>query len=198
MFKPNWRMGAAALAGLMAASVANAQVEASQSLLGWLKDAVGFAVPMIILLLVIVGIGAFIMKRQGQEKISDSYIEPEPESSKFEQLLAEIQGLYLRVHGGESKGSYRKIEMLARGFLERLGYKGARKMSEEEIHGVLNGGALSPNLAGALGTILERCKLGGEHEGQKLDFTAADLLKDLRGLIVQAEATPPDRAPSAL
>jgi hypothetical protein len=161
---------------------------------------VGFTGVIIILviLVAIVGLVALLTSggRRRDEHSDEIYTEPAPgESSKFEQLLAETQGMFLRIQGGESKGYYRKIERLARIFLERIGVSGARQMSFEEIVLLLNGGTFSQKQAGALLSIFERCKQGAEHEGEKIDFTATELIKDLRVLVKQAAEETSPRQP---
>lgn len=149
---------------------------------------IGAIVVAIVVLLVATGL-VFLMtgRRRGGDHSEDFYTEPtNMESSKFEQLLAETQGLYLRIHGGESKGYYRKIEQLARIFMERIGIAGARQLPTEDLLAVLNSGSLPQKQAGALLSILERCKQGAEHESDKIDVSAADLIKDLRLLVKQA------------
>jgi hypothetical protein len=124
----------------------------------------------------------------GDNPVQSMYAEAEGvESSRFEQLKAEIQGLSLRVQGGENKGYYRKIEQLTRIYVERLGYPGSRQMSIEEMHGLLTSSAFPQKQAAALASIFERSRQGAEHESEKLEFTAAELLKDLRSLVKQTE-----------
>lgn len=166
--------------------------EAAESWLSHLSSPVlmvGFGVFFILL----IGLVLYMFGRRGGSQagqLEEAYSEPEVESSRFEQLLAEIQGLSLRIQGGESKGYYRKIEALARIYLERIGCSGARQMSEEEIEALLNGGAIPAKQATSLASIFERCHQGAEHESEKLDFSASELLRDLRVLVKQAEETP--------
>lgn len=156
---------------------------------------------IIIILVILIAIVALVTLltgggRRRDEHSDEIYTEPAPgESSKFEQLLAETQGMFLRIQGGESKGYYRKIERLARIFLERIGVNGARYMSYDEIVLLLNGGTFSQKQAGALLSIFERCKQGAEHEGEKIDFTATELIKDLRVLVKQAAEETSPRQP---
>ncbi len=157
-------------------------------------DATGFIAqwigPLSIAVLVVVGIVVaiwVILNRRGESEIQAYYSEPDVEGSRFEQLLAEIQGLSLRVRSGESKGYYLKIEQLARVFLERTGHVGARKMNDEELLGLLAGGSVAQIHAATLSSIYERCRRGSEHEAEKLDFTAAELLSELREMINSTE-----------
>jgi hypothetical protein len=108
-------------------------------------------------------------------------------STRFEQLFAEIQGLSLRVRSGESKGYYRKIEQLVRVFLERTGHPGARKMEDADVRKILEKGQLPKDQSDTLLTIFNRCKQGAEHESDKLDFTAAELLRTLYGVVEAAD-----------
>lgn len=155
----------------------------------------GIVVIVVILLVVIIGaIAFFVFSRRGGDELEESLPEPETaERSKFEQVLAEVQGISLRIQGGDSKGYYRKIEQLARIYLERLGFTGARDMSAPELDHILSGGALPPKQAATLSSIIERCRQGAEHESKKQDITTADLLRDLRALIKQTEETPSTR-----
>lgn len=156
----------------------------------------GTVAVLVVALVVIGGLVFLITGRRRENPNGDPmYTEPQPQDSgntKFEQLLAETQGLYLRVQGGESKGYFRKIERLARIFLERTGTPNSRQMSYEEIMIAVGGGSYTPKQTAALVSIFERCRQGSEHEGAKIDFTAAELIKDLRVLVKQAaEETSP-------
>lgn len=147
------------------------------------------AIALLLVALVVIGGLVFLITGRRREEMNDEQMYTEPpqqDSSKFEQLLAETQGLFLRVQGGESKGYFRKIERLARIFLERTGTPGARQMTHEEIMSAIGGGAYTPKQTAGLVSIFERCKQGSEHEGEKIDFTAAELIKDLRVLVKQA------------
>jgi hypothetical protein len=156
----------------------------------WIDRLGGEITLIIIAVALILIIGIVLFMRRGNNQWDDSYAEPEPPHSRYEQLLAEIQGLTLRLAGGESPGYYRKIETLARIFLERNGFPGARQMSDVEIRAILSGGQLPPQQAQAIGSIYDRARLGAEHESEKHDFTALDLLKDLNTLIRQVEGIP--------
>lgn len=154
---------------------------------------VGVLILVAVLLVIVVGLGFMLTGRRRGHPSEELYPEPSvAESSRFEQLLAETQGLFLRVQGGESKGYFRKIERLTRIFLERIGIAGALLMPYDEMVALLNGGALPQKQSVILISILERCRQGSEHEGAKVDFTAGDLIKDLRLLVKQAaEETSP-------
>ena len=191
-YKYGW--GAAVL---LATASAYAQEEATtggEQTMSWLQKPMGMTVLIVGALIVVVLLAIYLINsRQGgrQGPLENYFPESETESSKFEQLLAEIQGLSLRVQGGENKGYYRKIETLGRVFMERVGQPGARQMAAEEIQEILGGGKFPPKQATTLSTFFERCHKGAEHENEKMDFTAAELLKDLRALINQAEEAPP-------
>lgn len=151
-------------------------------------DKVGGALPIIVIAaLVVVGIVVYMMLRRGNDTWNEEY-EPEPVASVFEQLMAEIQGLRLRLQGGESRGYYRKIETLARIYCERSGLApGARQLSDEELMRTLTGNGPQGQASG-IQSIIERSKRGARNENEKQDFTAEDLLKELQALIRQSEA----------
>jgi hypothetical protein len=140
----------------------------------------------------IVGTGIMVLFIRGRRppELDTIYLEPVVVGSRFEQLLSEIQGLWLRVQGGESKGYYRKIEQLLRVFLERIGHKDARRMDDKQIEALLASGEIQQDLAAELRSIFQRCKQGASHETEKLDFSAAELLKDLRAIIKRVEQAP--------
>lgn len=142
---------------------------------------------------VIVAVLLVLLNRSRSSNWETVYSEPEPRNSKFDMLQAEIQGLTLRVSSGESKGYYRKVETLGRVLLERMGCSGARKMSEGQLDEFLQSGKLNQSVAAKLADIFERCRKGAVHESDKLDFSAAELLKELRQLVNQVEETPQNK-----
>jgi hypothetical protein len=155
----------------------------------------GLLIVGVIIFLAVVGVVIYMLtSRHAGEELVELGDHECMESSKFEQVLAEIQGLSLRVQGGDGKGYYRKIEQLARIFLERVGYPGARSLTYSEVETLLTGGSLPPKQASVLTSIFERCRLGAEHEGAKPENSTADLLRDLRMLIKQTEETPARQA----
>jgi hypothetical protein len=192
------RMQGLAAALLLTAAGAGAQVPAPVSPIGRfsMQDTVMIAVLVAAVAAMIVYLVLTLGRREPTPTVPSVYNEPEPASSKYEQLMAEIQGLSLRVQGGESKGSYRKIEQLVRVYLERSGHPAARQMSDEQIRKILEGGSVPHSQGQALLAIFERCKQGAQHEGEKLDFNAGELLKTLRALVIDADeqAPPPVKA----
>lgn len=154
-----------------------------------------FTGPVLIAIVAVVVVAAilYLLNRSRSTNWETVYSEPEPRNSKYDMLQAEIQGLTLRVSSGESKGYYRKVETLGRVLMERMGYSGARKMSEEQINEILQGGRLNQNFAAKLADIFERCRKGAVHESDKLDFSAAELLKELSLLVNQVEETPQNK-----
>ncbi len=107
------------------------------------------------------------------------------EGSSFEQLLAEIQGLTLRLKGGGGPGYFRKIEQMARVYMERLGQSDARHMNDAELREAFS--RLPPAQGQPLAAIIERCREGAAHEGQRLAFTPADLIAELGALVTQSD-----------
>lgn len=186
-------MTAAAAAAMAQGTPGNAAGTPAQNTSRLLDYVFGPPGLIVIAAVIAVAIALFLLNRSRSTNWQTVYSEPEPRNSKFDMLQAEIQGLTLRVSSGESKGYYRKVETLGRVLLERLGHSGARKMSEEQINEILQGGRLTPNFATKLADILERCRKGAVHENDKLDFSAAELLKELRELVNQVEETPQNK-----
>lgn len=184
---------AATLAGAQGAA-GNSTGSAAQGAWSRIMDLV-FGAPGVIVIaaVIVVAIALFVLNRSRSTNWQTVYSEPEPRNSKFDMLQAEIQGLTLRVSSGESKGYYRKVETLGRVLLERMGYNGARKMSDEQINEIIHGGRLTQNFSTKLADIFERCHKGAVHESDKLDFSASELLKELRELVNQVEETPQNK-----
>ncbi|MEN6626233.1 MAG: hypothetical protein ABFD69_08420 [Candidatus Sumerlaeia bacterium] len=155
----------------------------------------GLGTPVVIAIaaVVVVAVILYLLNRTRSSNWETVYSEPEPRNSKFEMLQAEIQGLTLRVSSGESKGYYRKVETLGRVLLERLGFSGARKMSEEQINQILEGGRLPQAFSAKLADIFARCRQGAVHETDKVDYSASELLKELQQLVYQVEETPQNK-----
>src|SRR5688572_25940549 len=116
------RVEISAMIILLAQTVAAQDIQTgTQKAMGWLQGATGFIVLGIVIIIAVAAILAFFINNRRaalQGAVNALYTEPEVETSKFEQLLAEIQGLSLRTQSGESKGYYRKIEQLARVYIE--------------------------------------------------------------------------------
>ncbi len=186
--RQGWKKAAMALAMMMAVPAMAQDPESGGGMFSFL----GEMAPMMWLLaglvvVLVVTTALFLLNRGTHNNWETLYADPDPRSSKFDMLLAEIQGLSLRVQNGESKGYYRKIDTLGRVLLERIGHVGARKMDTPEVAAILQGGRLPQSAATQLGDIFERCRQGMINESGKLDFTAAELLRDLRQLVKQVE-----------
>jgi hypothetical protein len=150
-----------------------------------------------LLVLAVIGVGVYMfLKNRHKKPWENFYSEPEAQGSKYEQLLAEIQGLSLRVQGGESKGYYRKIEVLLRVYLERIGCEGARQMDEDELETLLKSSTVPHGQGEAIQSIFERARVGAQNESSKLDFTAAELLKDIKKLILEVDDHPQTKHPT--
>jgi len=144
----------------------------------------------IVLLGIIVLAIAYVIRCRMQRSLDKFYRDSDVASSKYEQLMAEIQGLSLRVQGGEGKGYFRKIETLLRVYLERLGCDGARQMTYHELDTLLERDSLPHGQNEALKAIMARCREGALDENRKLEYTASDLLKDLRRLVMEVDDLP--------
>ncbi|MCL5270286.1 MAG: hypothetical protein M1457_07005 [bacterium] len=147
-----------------------------------------------VLVVALVAAAWIIYQRSDFPRVTSS--EGETRSTRFEQLNAEMQGLALRLESGESRGYYKKIGMLGRVFLERIGVAGARAMTDEQVEKILRSGQLTQDQAGTLASIFARCREGALHESEKLDYTAADILKDLRRLVREFEEATPSQSHS--
>lgn len=134
-----------------------------------------------------IGGGVWLLTRQSRPAAWSPEIIHDAPSSKFEQITAEIQGLSLRVAGGESKGYYRKIDRLARVFMERVGCGLCTKMDDDELKKALKCDALKGDESTVLTSIFDRCEKGAQNEREALDFTAGELLKELWKLVAVAE-----------
>ena len=176
---------------LATGAIAQEPAESAEGPARWIEQIGGPATLVAIAVVVAGALGIWMWGRARRNNFELAPPEPETPSSKFDMLLAEIQGLSLRVQNGESKGYYRKIETLGRVYLERCGVTDARKLSDADIAKVLRGGKLPQSQSAKIEDILERCRQGSQHESEKLDFTAGELLRELRQLVKQAEETPP-------
>lgn len=143
---------------------------------------------IVIAVVVFAAVAFFIMGRRMAAQRAEGMPEEaatEARSSKFEPLLAEVQGLLLRVKGGEIRGYSHKIEQLVRALMERLGHKGARHMTDEELRGAIEKGQIASTQAGTVLEIFDRCRQQSAEDG--LNFPAADLLRELQRIIKEIE-----------
>jgi hypothetical protein len=127
----------------------------------------------------------FLKKKQASPKLSRT--ERHRESAQFEQIIAELQGLRLRIEGGEGRGVYVKVGRLARIFAERAGISDARDMNEAEFKKALDSSEFSAQQAQSLIRIVERCEHAAREDTVKLDFDPLDMVREFREVIDEFE-----------
>jgi hypothetical protein len=111
----------------------------------------------------------------------------EVESSHFEQVLAELQGIRLRISGGDGRAYLPKIERLVHIFADRSGIIGARAMDREALTKALGAASLSPEQIKTLGRILAQCEKARIEDTAKLDFDPLDMVKDFQAIVKELD-----------
>lgn len=109
------------------------------------------------------------------------------ESSHYEQVLAELQGIRLRISGGDGRAYLPKIERLVHIFADRSGVIGARAMDREALTKALGAAALSPEQIKTLGRILSQCEKARLEDSIKLDFDPLDMVKDFQAIVKELD-----------
>lgn len=113
---------------------------------------------------------------------------PDVESSKFEKILSELQGIKLRAESGDAKNSVSKVARLVRIFLDHGGIKEARDLPYPELRDALQSGPFTPQQAQALSRILERCEAESKQDDEsKGDDDPLKLINDFRGVVHDVE-----------
>ncbi len=139
----------------------------------------------------VIGLGGwlFFTLRNRGEAPSRPRVDREADSSPFEQILAELQGIRLRVESGEGRANVPKIARLVRIFLDKTGVPGARTVGYEELRRAVQAGKFSPHQAQEINRILERCESVGEEDfgAAVLEFDPLELIQDFRRLVYQVE-----------
>ena len=131
-------------------------VRASRAEIG-MQLAIGFFV-----LVIIAGLGgiAYVYYLQRQQEIHRAnQTRHTPEGSKFEQILAETQGIKLAIESG-SGHQFGKLKRLVRIFIERIGVEVKTGMTFDELQDALVNASLSPKQIQMLSSILDRCERG--------------------------------------
>lgn len=111
----------------------------------------------------------------------------EMESSQYEQVMAELQGIRLRISGGDGRAYLPKVERLVHIFADRAGVIGARNMDREALTKALSGISLSPEQIRVLSRILMQCEKARSEESVKLDFDPMDMVKDFQAVVRELE-----------
>lgn len=111
----------------------------------------------------------------------------EVESSPYEQVAAELQGIKLRISGGDGRSYLPKVERLVHIFADRAGIIGARTMDRETLTKALSAAPLSPEQIKTLSRILLQCEKARTEESIKLDFDPMDMVKDVQSIVRELE-----------
>lgn len=109
------------------------------------------------------------------------------ESSRYEQILAELQGIHLtfQVKGGRS--NFAKIARLVRIFLSKLGLHNAQAMDDEELVEAIRASSLNPKDQAVLISVIERCVRGEHLEETEWNFKPLELVRDFKRVVLQIE-----------
>ncbi len=111
----------------------------------------------------------------------------EVESSQYEQVLAELQGIRLRISGGDGRAYLTKIERLIHIFADRAGVIGGRSMDREALTKAMAGVSLAPEHIKVLSRILLQCEKARTEEPVKLDFDPLDMVKDVQSIVMEVD-----------
>lgn len=118
--------------------------------------------------------------------------EKEIEVSRFEQVLAELQGIRLGFESGnDTAGNFEKFARLVRIFASRAGIPAAREMPLAKLRDALTAAHFSAKHVQMLVTILERCDKAMHVRRGTLDFDPKELVKDFKYVIDQIEGRVP-------
>lgn len=140
----------------------------------------------IVALVVLGGVTAYYFLRRKTLPLDDR-MRDEVESPKYEQVHSELQGIKLKLEGGDGRGNFPKISRLVRIFADRAGVVGARDMKTEELGKAIEGGPFSAQQSQVLMRIVERCETASAQEKLNLDFDPIELIIDFRNVVYQME-----------
>lgn len=136
--------------------------------------------------LILIG-GWFVFMWRKREPIPRYRGGKEVESSQYEQVTAELQGIRLRISGGDGRSYLPKVERLVYIFADRAGVIGARTMDREALSKALNASPLAPDQIKTLSRILSQCEKARTEESVKLDFDPMDMVKDFQAIVQELE-----------
>lgn len=137
---------------------------------------------------------AYFSKRQpgGAAPFMDEERGPEA-ASRFEQVLAELQGIRLGIESGnDTVGNYEKFGRLVRIFAAKAGVTGARDMPLAKLRDALPAAHFSAKQTQMLLTILERAEKAMRIRRDQVDFDPKELVKDFKYVIDQVEGREPE------
>lgn len=157
-------------------------------------DAYGTLLIGVLILALLVGLGGWAyMLWKRREPVPRYLGGREVETSQYEQVLSELQGIKLRIHGAEAKTFFPKIERLVHIFADRRGVPGAREMSNEQLIRALDGELFTPQQAEKLREILERCESAAGQTKGKLEFDPMQVIIDFQTIVYQVDNREPPR-----
>lgn len=122
-----------------------------------------------------------------------------PPSSRYEQILAELQGVKLSFIGGEGRAgdggkNFPKLARLVRVFLARIGVADAANLPVKEFPLRLNGSGLSQRQIQSLMTVVERCEAAERVTNPlKNAVDPLELVRLFKAVVDQLEGRPTDR-----
>lgn len=112
----------------------------------------------------------------------------ESETSRYEQVLSELQGIKLGIENGDGRGTFAKIARLVRIFIDRSGVSGARDMEGEELRRAVESGGFNAHQSEVLMRVFDRCNSAAEQESHvNPEFDPMELVTDFRAVIDQVE-----------
>jgi hypothetical protein len=111
----------------------------------------------------------------------------EVEASNYEQVTAELQGIRLRISGGDGRAYLPKVERLIHIFADRMGVIGARTMDAEALTKALAATALAPEQIKALSRMLSQCHKAKREETGKLDFDPLEMVQEFQAIVREVD-----------
>lgn len=178
-------MASAAISAIAQEAGDESAAQAGQTLLQapWFWPVVAFGAVVVVVGLIIMLMG----KKARLGPMNAFYYDTEVETSKYESLMSEIQGLMLRNMGGENRDYYRKISHLVCAFLVHLGQPNAREMDDQGVRDLISQSPLSPEHVTQLMGIFDRCCEDRESDIDRRDSTPKELLQELQAIVLEVD-----------
>lgn len=117
----------------------------------------------------------------------DEYEVAAPSSTKYEQVLAELQGIKLMIARGDGRRNVSKVGRLARIVINREGVEGGLDLDIDTLRKNLDGNVFTPHQVEVLIRVLERCETAADPHVNKLDFEPIEMITEFRSLIYEIE-----------
>lgn len=111
------------------------------------------------------------------------------EPSIYEQVASELQGIRLRIRGGDARTYLPKIERLVHIFVDRRGLEGAREMNNESMIQALDSELFDAEQIEVIKRVLERCEATAVSRRGKPDlgFDPIEMIGEFQDLVQQLE-----------